>query len=79
MGGRYSSRQIEESISILNFFPPFLGVDFYFEFLPAKFRSRFLLPISSPSPIAIAHRHRRRGRDHNNGGGDDDDVLPDMR
>ena len=30
------SRQIEESISILNFFPPNRGVDFYFEFLPAK-------------------------------------------
>ena len=31
-----SSRQIEESISILNFFPTNRGVDFYFEFLPAK-------------------------------------------
>ena len=35
-----SSRQIEESISILNFFPPYRGVDFYFEFLPAKSRAR---------------------------------------
>jgi hypothetical protein len=35
-----SSRQIEESISILNFFPPNRGVDFYFEFLPAKSRRR---------------------------------------
>jgi hypothetical protein len=26
----------DESISILNFFPPNRGVDFYFEFLPAK-------------------------------------------
>jgi hypothetical protein len=26
----------EESISILNFFPPNRGVDFYFEFLPAE-------------------------------------------
>jgi hypothetical protein len=42
-----SSRQIEESISILNFIPPNRGVDFYFEFLPAKSKSRFLLPISS--------------------------------
>jgi hypothetical protein len=31
-----TSRQIEESISILNFFPPNPGVDFYFEFLPAN-------------------------------------------
>ena len=31
-----SSRQIEESISILNFFPPNRGVDFYFEFLPQQ-------------------------------------------
>jgi hypothetical protein len=35
-GWRCSSRQIEESISILNFFPPNRGVDIYFEFLPAK-------------------------------------------
>ena len=40
-----SSRHIEESISILNFFPPNRGVDFYFEFLPAKSRSRFLFTI----------------------------------
>jgi hypothetical protein len=32
----FSSRQIEGSISILNFFPPNRGFDFYFEFLPAK-------------------------------------------
>ena len=31
-----SSCQIEETISSLNFFPPYRGVDFYFEFLPAK-------------------------------------------
>jgi hypothetical protein len=31
------------SISILNFFPPNRGVDFYFEFLPTKSRSRFFL------------------------------------
>jgi hypothetical protein len=29
-------RGIEESVSILNFFPPNRGVDFFFEFLPAK-------------------------------------------
>ena len=33
------SRQIEGSISTLNFFPPNRGFDFYFEFLPAKLRS----------------------------------------
>jgi hypothetical protein len=31
-----SSRQIEKSISILDFFPPNRGVDFYFEFLPIE-------------------------------------------
>ena len=31
-----SSRQIDESISIVNLSPPNRGVDFYFEFLPAK-------------------------------------------
>jgi hypothetical protein len=31
--------QIEESISILNFFPPNPGVDFYFEFLPGKYKN----------------------------------------
>ena len=45
----YSSRQIDESISISNFFPPNRGFDFYCRFLPAGSRSRFLLPISSPA------------------------------
>ena len=43
----FASRQIEESISILNFFPQNRGHDFCFEFLPAKSRSRFLFWISS--------------------------------
>ena len=37
------SRQIDESISIADFFPPNRGVDFYCQFLPVKSRSRFLL------------------------------------
>jgi hypothetical protein len=43
----HSSRQIDESISNSNFFPPNRGFDFYCCFLPAESRSRFLLPISS--------------------------------
>ena len=43
----YSSRQIDESISISNFFPPNRGFDFYCRFLPAGSRIRFLLPVSS--------------------------------
>jgi hypothetical protein len=52
---RIPSRQIEESISILNFFPPNRGVDFYFELL-RNFRR---LPSSR-----IFHLRRRRRRRH---------------
>ena len=51
------SRQIEESISILNFFPPNRGVDFYFEFLPANRGVDFyfeLLPAKSRSRFLIS-------------------------
>jgi hypothetical protein len=32
----------DRGVDFLNFFPPNRGVDFYFEYLPAKSRSRFL-------------------------------------
>ena len=49
---RIPSRQIEESISILNFFPPNRGVDFYFDFLPAKTRSRFSFILHTHTMVA---------------------------
>jgi hypothetical protein len=47
-----------ESISILNFFPPNRGVDFYFEFLPANLAAFLSVADRHPSSFIAPTIHR---------------------